>query len=130
MASDNAFLTERRREVLEGLTAEEMGIHEGTRREHRAALKRQAKAALSELIEVAESDEIDQTDVFDPDEIFRLLATLLHAKPSAGHYEGEVPGGLVDRDDITDPYTDEFTAYRDRLQLRMAKLVLKYDHDE
>jgi len=74
--ADHAFLSPRRSEIVAGETSTEMGITDGTYRNHRAETKRQARQALSELIEVAESDTIDNIDVFEPSEVARLIAAI------------------------------------------------------
>lgn len=74
---DYAFLSPRRREIVDGATPTEMDISEGTYRNHRADVKRKAQQALSELIAVAESDTIDSADVFEPNDVARLIAAIL-----------------------------------------------------
>jgi len=114
---DNVFLTDTRREVLKG----EYDGSPNNQRSHKSNIRKRADLALEELIEVAESDELDHTDFIDPDDVFRLLQALLI--PDRHH---------IDRDEFTptpteDQYTDEFRAYRDRLQKQMGKLILEDD---
>lgn len=80
-----AFLSERRRSIIEGESADEMGIADATYRQHRAAVKRQARLALEELLNVAASPVIDNSDVFEPEQIRALTQTLIRGS-----------GGLAD----------------------------------
>jgi inactivated superfamily I helicase len=66
------FLTDTRRDVLAG----EYGGSAKAERQQRYRVKTGAVEALKELIEVAESDEIDNADVFEPDVLAELLAAL------------------------------------------------------
>jgi hypothetical protein len=116
---EKAFLTDSRRDVLEGNADD---LTEQSLRNAKSRIRVRARLALAELIEVAESEEIDQTEVFEPDDIAQLLQALLTAK-NPDHIEGadEVAGGLISQDD----YTDDFRAYSDRLQNQMGKLILE-----
>lgn len=69
---ENLFLTEPRREILEGSTdwADSSIANEKSR------IRARARLALAELIEVAESDEIDNADIFESGDIFDLLEAL------------------------------------------------------
>ena len=69
---EKVFLTPERRSVLEG----RRDHSSGSTSTHKVRIRRRAKRALEELIEVAESDEIDKEDVFNPDQIRRLLIAL------------------------------------------------------
>jgi hypothetical protein len=91
--SDDAFLTDRRREILDGATADDMDIASATHRQHRAAIKRQSRAALNELTQVAQSVEISNHDVFNPETIGTLLFYILR---DPVHVEPPVEGGLVE----------------------------------
>ena len=75
------FLTEARREVL----ADEFEGEDSTRGSHKSRIRTRARMALNELIEVAESDEIANEDVFDPRLIRRLLFAVF------GDYEAIEP---------------------------------------
>lgn len=111
---EKVFITESRRDVLEGNADD---LTEQSLRNAKSRIRVRSRMALEELIEVAESPEIDQTTVFDPDDVFRLLRALL--QPDPDHTTTDI-GGLIEEDD----YTDEFRAYSDRLQAQMSKLVL------
>lgn len=109
--AENAFLTDRRREFLEG----DYDLDTSADRHLKRRLENSANLALSELIEVAESPYIDNTEVFDPETVNRLITALLI--PDLNQYEG---GGLVGPNvDPDDPATvdlsEEFQHYRDRL---------------
>jgi hypothetical protein len=67
------ILTDKRREVLEG-TYEGT---ESTRQSHRSNIRTRSKEALHELIEVAESDEVANHEVFTPEVIERLLRAIM-----------------------------------------------------
>jgi len=64
--------------------------------------------ALHELTEVAQSPEIDNTDVFDPDDVFWFLSALL------------TPDEFVPP---TEKPPEDFQEYRDRLHVQMDKLL-------
>jgi hypothetical protein len=70
---DQVFLTDARRDVLRGesdRTGNSLSVE-------KSRIRERARLALSELIEVAESEEIDNADVFDPRDVSRLIAALL-----------------------------------------------------
>jgi len=72
--------------------------------------------ALDELIEVAESGEIENADVFEPEKVDRLVSTLI------GHY-GLVP----DPDHITDDVPDD---YQNALLARLGRIVANMQFDQ
>lgn len=115
---DHTFLTESRREILNG----ESDWEDSSVAVEKSRIKNRAETALNELIEVAKSPEIDHTDVFEEDTVFRLLRSLM--LPT--HRMDEIGTGLIDRDD----YPDDFQQYSDRLQTQMAKLVLEDQYGE
>ena len=67
------ILTDKRREVLK----ETYEGSESTRQSHRSNIRTRSKEALRELVEVAESDEIANHDVFAPDVIEELLRAIM-----------------------------------------------------
>lgn len=115
---DYAFLTPRKREIVDGADADELEIDEATWYNHRAGAKNQARQALEELTMIAESQHIDHTDVFDPDDVFRFLRALLTADATHHYATDEVPTMVTD--DVLD---DDFLAYRDRLYVQMDKFL-------
>lgn len=86
-----AFLSERRRSIVEGETAEDMGIADATYRQHRAAVKRQARLALQELLKVASSPVIDNSDIFEPELVRTLVQTLIRGSGGLGDPHESVP---------------------------------------
>jgi len=70
---DNVFLTDDRQDVLNG-DWEGLG---STRRSHLSNIRHRTRLALRELREVANSEEIDNAKVFDPDDLRALLEALL-----------------------------------------------------
>lgn len=73
MEETPAFLTETRRDILNG----EYTGQEGTERSHKSKIKARSRTALQELIEVAQSPEIDNSDIFEPDDLARLVDALM-----------------------------------------------------
>lgn len=74
MSNDTpVFLTPERQSVLEG-------TYEGranTERTHKSRIRSRARRAIEELIAVAASPEIENSDVFEPDELAQLVATII-----------------------------------------------------
>lgn len=70
---NNAFLTERRREFLEG----DYDLDESKDRNLKYKIKEDARAALKELREVAESPHIDNADVFKTGDLAGLFHGLM-----------------------------------------------------
>jgi hypothetical protein len=113
---ENAFLTDNRRDVLNG----ESDWSDQAISNEKSRIKNRADLALDELIEVAQSPRIDNSEVFDPDTMSQLLSALLIADRTETQGDG-VQGGLVRPDD----YTDEFRDYSNKLKLQMAKFVVE-----
>ena len=84
--TDNLFLTENRRDVLDG--ASEWSAASITTEKSR--IRSKAGAALAELIEVAQSTEIENRSVFEPAQVGLLLGLLID-DPAV-----MPPGGLTD----------------------------------
>lgn len=104
-----AFLTDRRREFLSG----DYDLDDSKDRQLKRRTVNDAQAALAELIEVAQSPHLDNTEVFDPDELGQLVQALLLPDPQ--HVSS---GGLVEAtdDDLpTATTSEEFQQFRDRL---------------
>lgn len=85
-----AFLTDRRRELLTG----EYDGSDSARRNMVTNLRKDSRAALSDLTEVAESDEIDTSEVIDPialaelvDAVFGEIEPLAEADDPDAHHE-------------------------------------------
>lgn len=109
MGEPKTFLTDKRRAVLTG----KYEGAENTERVHRRNIKNRATTALEELIEVAESDVIDNTEVFDPVDVHRLLIALTTPP---------MTDGPVDPINPEDSLDDDWQAYRDRLYVQMSKV--------
>lgn len=77
---ERVFLTDTRRDVLEG----EFDGPDATKRSHKSRIRTRARMALQELIEVAQSSEIDNTDVFEPKEITSFTESLIFNGRSGG----------------------------------------------
>lgn len=70
---DKTFLTEKRRSVLIG----EFDGSDSSERTHKSLIRTRARTAIRELIEVARSDQIDNADVFEPNDLARLIDALM-----------------------------------------------------
>lgn len=81
---EKVFLTDSRRDVLEGTT----DLTEQSLYNAKSRIRTRARLALDELTEVAASPEIDNADIFTEQEIKRLVSLLLF-----GH--GGLMGGDV-----------------------------------
>jgi len=109
--TDRVLLTEKREQLLEG----DYDSGDATHRNRKSRLKQSSEVTLDELIRVAECPIIDNTDIFEPGDVARLISALL--TPDHSQYSG---GGLigpeVDEDDPASvDLSDEFRQYRDRL---------------
>jgi hypothetical protein len=93
------ILTDTHRKVLEGT----YDGNESTEQSHRSNIRTRTKEGLRELIEIAESDEIDNKDVFEPELIERLLRAMMGPretiKPRWEYEDGSMMKQLKD-----DPY--------------------------
>lgn len=69
----HAFLTDRRRELLDG----EYDSEDQADRQLKHRTKTAAETAIGELIEVAQSDTIDTREVFEPEQVATLIRHLL-----------------------------------------------------
>jgi hypothetical protein len=120
--TDRVFLTPERQAVLEG----DYDGAENTERTHRSRIRSRSRTALDELVQVAESPAIDTTEVFDPDDVFRLLRAIMSPDPMYVDGGGLVGGDLdEDRPEVAS-VDDEFNAYTDRLYVQLDKLMRPY----
>lgn len=69
---ERVFLTDARRAVLR----DEFDGAASTEHSHRSRIRTRSRLALKELIEVAQSEEIENADVFDPGDIEALITAL------------------------------------------------------
>ena len=76
------FITDTRQDVLNG----EYNGSQSNLRSHKSRIRAKAKVALSELIEVASSPVIDNTEVFSPEQVELLLYALTAGR---GGLEGD-----------------------------------------
>ncbi len=68
------FLTDRRREVLNG----EFQGNPETLSSHKSRIRTRSRMALSELVEVAQSPEIHNSDVFEPEQVDLFIESILN----------------------------------------------------
>ena len=108
MGEPDTFLTDERRAVLNG----EYTGAANVRRTHEARIKARSRSALDELIEVAESHEINNGEVFDPKKLRALLTAIAHA------------GGLIDED-----YQHVSDAYRNALYVEIDQFLRGWEGD-
>jgi len=90
MADETVFLTDERRDVLNG----EYDGADSTRRAHKTNIRSRGKTALDELLVVAGSPAIDNDDVFDTEQVYALISILLTGS-----------GGFVDNADADEQPT-------------------------
>jgi len=83
MADETVFLTDERRDVLNG----EYDGADSTERAHKTNIRSRGRAALDELIEVAASPAIHNGDVFDTEQVYILISTLLRGRGGLIHGE-------------------------------------------
>ena len=126
----NLFLTENRRDVLNDRsdwTEDSVSVE-------KSRIRAKANLALDELTEIAQSTEIENRSVFDPEQIGTLLFWILNDPAMMGQ-----PGGLVGAADQPpegideDHYTkipDELQQYRSEVHSEAAQELLRVDHPE
>jgi hypothetical protein len=111
---ENAFLTDARREVLEG-TSDREGSSLSV---EKSRIRKRAKLALQELIEVANSSEIENESVFDTQQVHLLLDALFRdGQPRL------TP--LWDYDGDPSEYNDEY-AYQKTLHSSLQQSMMMY----
>lgn len=113
---NRVLLTEKREKVLTG----EYDGSDAALRNQKSRLRESSKTVLDELIQVAESPEIDNRDVFDPDDVFRLLRAIMTPRQEDLEPDEFVNVVTVDKQNA------EFRAYTDRLYIQMDKLMHPY----
>jgi hypothetical protein len=114
MTREKIFLTENRRDVLNS----ESDWSTQAIRNERSRIKNLARIALTELIEVAESSEIENADIFEPDDVARLIDSLMAPEGTA-----ITPRWTYDGD--ADEYRDEY-AYQLALWGRLDHTMRGY----
>lgn len=113
MPIDNVFLTDNRRLYLDG----EYEGSESASYTIKSRLKRRSEITLHELIEVANSPEIDNSDVFDPDDVAMFLWALMTDSAQQDTV------GLVQPTE-SDGYSDELAAYRRNIIGAVSPLIV------
>jgi hypothetical protein len=111
------FLTDSRRAVLEG----EYDGAENTKRTHKSRIRDRGRTALAELIEVAQSAEIDNADVFDPEQVGALLFWILNDPSYVDDLDGDTGGP------ITDLLPDDRAAYRGAVYVQAHQQLQQFD---
>jgi hypothetical protein len=104
------LITKGRAEILENYDSKN-----STHRTRKYRLQKSTKTVLDELIEIAQSPNIDNTEVFDPNQIDRLISTLV------GAY-----GLWPDPDHLTDNVNDD---YQNDLLARLGRIVIESQSD-
>lgn len=102
----HAFLTDRRRELLNEYDSEDQ-----TERQLKHRTKTAAETALAELIEVAKSDTIDTREVFEAEQVALLVYYLL--MPDV--YTHPVDGA-----------PEDWQQYQDNLYVQLDKTMHRY----
>lgn len=116
------FLTDARREVL----ADEYDGDDKAERQQKYRIRDRSREALDQLVEVAKSSAIDNSEVFDPNTVGQLLSVLFIPR-AVEHYtnqpdERREAGGLLGREYLT----DEYRGYADSLYFEIEREVRQY----
>lgn len=124
----NAFLTDERRAVL----ADDYDGSESVKRTHKSRIRERARSAVDELIEVAQSKEIENADVFEPAKIGTLLFWIMHdwSQTPTGTTDGEESDGETPFAPKELDYPDEYEQYRKEVHSEVAQEIMKIDHPE
>lgn len=126
MSDETVILTEKRQQFLEN-------EYEGTdsaRATMKSRLKSRSKIGFDDLVKVAQSDQIDNSDVFDPDAVASLFAALMIDPAQmdldrGGLRVGENYDVPADVDDsIVSEYSEELREYRRELIERVSPVVV------
>jgi len=120
---DSIFLTDTRREVLEGTT----DLEGNALAVQKSRIRARARMALDELQEVAQSTEIENETVFDSSELRMLLMYVLW--DPANISGGGVVGGDPDSDAHVD-VADEHQQYQTELYAKLNGVLRKYHQPE
>lgn len=100
--TDHVFLTDTRKEVLKNYDSSD-----SNHRAHKSRIKNDARTALLELLALAATEEIDNSDIFEPKQVRALIQTLLTG-----------PGGL----DPNEPDTE----YTNSLYVELDQALRNY----
>jgi hypothetical protein len=130
--TEDLFLTENRRDVLDGST----NWADGSVTTEKSRIRGKTKTAISELIEVAQSTEIENRSVFDPEQIGTLLYWILN---DPALFPIEQRGGLIGTADeppegvSEEAYTkipEDLQQYQREIHSEAAQELLRIDHPE
>lgn len=124
---DSAFLTDSRREVLSG----EYDGAESTLKSKKSHIRTRAQMAMDELIEVAQSAEIENESVFEPETIGTLIYWILNDPAQIDHVGGLVGTGEAPDDvpqDIWTKIPEELQQYRREVHSETAQELLSIDY--
>jgi len=116
MERDNIFLTETRREVLAG----ESDLSGKSLANEKSRIRTRSRAALAELIEVAQSEEIENRDIFEPAQVGLLIGLLIDDQAVMP------PGGLIENPDETPDLSipERHIEYRNGVHSEVASQLL------
>jgi hypothetical protein len=128
--SEDLFLTENRRNVLDGST--DWAASSVTTEKSR--IRGKAKTALDELTEIAQSPEIENRSVFDPEQIGMLLYWILNDPAEMGEFGGlvgtsdEPPEGVSEN--VYTKIPEKLQQYQREIHSEAAQELLRIDHPE
>jgi hypothetical protein len=108
-----AILTDKRRQVLRGKHKAE----NSTIRSHKSKIRQAGRDGIQDLIEIAESDEIDNEDVFDPEAIDRLLRAIV----------GDIDPPLYERENPSEEMVSH--DYERQMTKAIRRVAQDYDDD-
>jgi len=120
MKRENIFLTDTRRDVLDG----DADLSAGSLANEKSRIRTRTRAAVDELIEVGGSEEIENSDVFNPEKIGTLLFWILNDPADL-----ERAGGLHQPvDDVPEGaivgMSDDFRQYRQQVAGEVAPSIM------
>jgi hypothetical protein len=116
---ERLFLTEPRQKLLDG----ELDWNESSVETEKSRIRTRASLALDGLIEVAKSDQIENSTVFEPEDIDRLLRAIL------GPDENITPfHSIIDETkEVRDRYNERYE-YERAVTSRVHRVGNIYDH--
>lgn len=115
---EHIFLTDKREAVLRDDTE---GMKDATVRNHKSRTRSRARMALDELIQVAESDAIDNGEVFTEDRMVRLLEAIFGPPEEIEpRWEAAATDNL---DEHNEAYADERS-----LHTAISRVLSTYEH--
>lgn len=116
--SDRAFLTDRRENFLDG----NYDLENAADRQVKSRLKKSSTIAFEELIAVAASPAIENEDVFETEQISRLLRAIMGDPEAIEPFYEAVDQGSEAREAHYEQYADE------RMLLNeLRRIVMRYE---